>query len=84
MRYAPDRAGSCLDLAATVKACPMCLGDLVLKAGETGHYYVCVQCQTRIDGRSRPLGSSGPPLVPATDALGAPVAPAHPGLPFVA
>lgn len=83
MRYAPDRAGSRLDLAATVKACPMCLGDLVLVALDTGYYYVCNQCQTRVES-GPPPGTVFPALVPAHDALGAPVGPqAHNLLPFV-
>ncbi len=48
MRYAPDRAGGQFDLAASVNACPMCLGDLVRQTDISGLSYVCIQCQTTI------------------------------------
>lgn len=48
MRYALDRARGQYELAATVNACPMCLGDLVRQADISGLSYVCIQCQTSI------------------------------------
>jgi tRNA(Arg) A34 adenosine deaminase TadA len=48
MRYALDRARGQFELAATVNACPMCLGDLVRQTDISGLSYVCIQCQTSI------------------------------------
>lgn len=48
MRYAPDRARGQFELAASVNACPMCLGDLRRQSEISGFSYVCIQCQTSI------------------------------------
>jgi len=48
MRYAQDRTGGQFALAASVNACPMCLGDLVPQTEISGLSYVCIQCQTTI------------------------------------
>jgi hypothetical protein len=53
MRYASDRARGQFELAASVKACPMCLGDLVRQTDISGFSYVCVQCQTSIPAPRR-------------------------------
>jgi hypothetical protein len=83
MRYAPDRAGG-FDLAASLKACPVCLGDLVPRTEAAGSYFVCIQCQIRIEGLGSPGRVSVPPLVPALEVRAAsPVRPAYEGLPFM-
>ena len=73
MRYAPDRAGKNSDLAATLKVCPVCLGDLVLYSDHAGTYYACNQCHIRANGRSHSGRIANPPLVPALDARATPI-----------
>ncbi len=65
MRYAPDRAGGQFDLAASVNACPMCLGDLVPRAGPAGYGYVCIQCGTTIAARGRPIRALPTTIIPS-------------------
>jgi len=65
MRYAPDRAGGQFDLAASVHACPMCLGDLVPRADPAGYTYVCIQCGTTIAARERPIWALPTNIVPS-------------------
>lgn len=36
-----------------LKACPKCLGDLVLQHDLSGDYYVCLQCGTELEPRVR-------------------------------
>jgi hypothetical protein len=72
MRYSPDRAGKNSDLAATLKVCPVCLGDLVLCSDPGGTYYACNQCHVRANGRSHSGRIANLPLVPALDALATP------------
>lgn len=62
MRYAPDRARGQFELAASVNACPMCLGDLVRQTGISGLSYVCIQCQTSIPA---PRFHAVQPMTPA-------------------
>ncbi len=63
MRYAPDRAGGQFDLAASVNACPMCLGDLVRQMDISGLSYVCVQCQTTIPAPRRLIQTLRPAII---------------------
>ena len=65
MRYAPDRARGPFDLAASVRACPMCLGDLVRETDASGYCYICIQCQTKISARGRPVQAPPPAVVSA-------------------
>jgi hypothetical protein len=65
MRYAPDRAGGQFDLAASVHACPMCLGDLIPRADAAGYTYVCIQCRTTIAARGRPIRALPTNIVPS-------------------
>lgn len=73
MRYSPDQAGKNSDLAATLKVCPVCLGDLVLCSDVTGTYYACNQCHVRANGRTHPGPAVNPPLVPAPDTRATPM-----------
>ena len=83
MRYAPDRAGSHLDVAASLKACPICLGDLVLRNEAAGNFYVCLQCQIRIEWRSGLNRAPAWPHIPALDTPSPAVGAVHAGLPFM-
>ncbi len=65
MRYAPDRAGGQFDLAASVLACPMCLGDLVPRADAAGDSYICIQCGTTIAARARPIRALPTTVIPS-------------------
>lgn len=59
MRYRlPERAGDKPNLAFVLKACPKCLGDLVLQRDLGGDYYACLQCGTEIE--TRPQGTATP------------------------
>jgi acetyl-CoA carboxylase beta subunit len=53
MRYLPQRARKHLNLAALLKVCPECLGDLVFSSDFSGDYYRCLQCNSRTDTSSR-------------------------------
>jgi hypothetical protein len=63
MRYAPDRAHGQFELAASVNACPMCLGDLVRQTDISGFSYVCVQCQTTIPAPRRTFQNLRPAII---------------------
>lgn len=66
MRYAPDRTRGQFELAASVNACPMCLGDLVPQADFSGLSYVCAQCQTTIAApRYQSVQSLHPAVIPS-------------------
>ena len=83
MRYAPDRAGGS-DLAASLRACPVCLGDLVPRTEAAGSYLVCIQCHVRIEGVGSPERASTQPFVPALEVGSSPVTrPIYGGLPFM-
>jgi hypothetical protein len=58
--YAPRMAGS--DLACSLRVCPLCLGDLVAQSDATGSFFLCVQCQQRVDRTRRPLRDHIPRL----------------------
>jgi hypothetical protein len=58
--YAPRSAGS--ELACTLRVCPLCLGDLVAQQDATGSFFLCVQCQQRVDRARRPLRDHVPRL----------------------
>lgn len=62
MRYAQDRTRGQFELAASVNACPMCLGDLVPQTEISGLTYFCIQCETTI---AAPRYQSVQPLHPA-------------------
>lgn len=49
----PQRARRTLDLASLLKVCPQCLGDLEFRADLLGDYYRCLQCNARMEPRSR-------------------------------
>ena len=50
-----------------LKACPMCLADLVMRATERGVSYVCQSCgAVEINVRSRIAAAFGSPTLPTT------------------
>jgi hypothetical protein len=52
MRYSlPKRADGKPNLAFVLKACPRCLGDLVLYRDLGGDYYACLQCGVEVEPR---------------------------------
>jgi hypothetical protein len=52
MRYSlPKRADGKPNLAFVLKACPRCLGDLVLYPDLNGDYYSCLQCGGEVEPR---------------------------------
>lgn len=53
MSYLNERPRKKLDLAALLHICPHCLGDLVERSDFAGEYYLCLQCGTRAQPRSR-------------------------------
>lgn len=59
MRYSlPKRAGGKPNLAFVLKACPRCLGDLILHRDPGGEYYACLQCGAEVEPRSRAAAAS--------------------------
>jgi len=59
MRYTlPARADGKPNLAFVLKACPRCVGDLVLYRDLGGDYYACLQCGAQIE--SRPYAAKAP------------------------
>jgi hypothetical protein len=60
MRYTlPARADGKPNLAFVLKACPRCVGDLVLQRDLNGEYYTCLQCGVQIEARPRAAETSG-------------------------
>jgi len=55
LSHAPRTAGSRSDLACALKVCPLCLGDLVAHNDATGSYFLCLQCDQRVDRARRPV-----------------------------
>jgi len=52
MRYSlPKRADGKPNLAFVLKACPRCVGDLVLQRDLGGDYYTCLQCGVEVEPR---------------------------------
>ncbi len=47
MRYFP-RARKRHDISLRLKVCPECLGDLGRRFDVTGLYYVCMQCNEKV------------------------------------
>ena len=59
MRYSlPKRAGGKPNLAFVLKACPRCLGDLLLYRDLGGDYYACLQCGAEIEPRLKGVPAS--------------------------
>lgn len=59
MRYIlPNRADGKRHLAFVLKACPRCVGDLVLHRDIGGDYYACLQCGVEIEPRPRAAETS--------------------------
>jgi len=54
MPYSSGRAGPKLDLAAALKVCPYCLGDLVMRPDLWGGHYSCLYCGARGESWARP------------------------------
>jgi hypothetical protein len=52
MRYFPGRARKNLDIAALLRVCPQCLGDLEFHTDFSGQYFRCLQCNERTEPRS--------------------------------
>lgn len=70
MRHSlPKRAGGKPNLAFVLKACPRCLGDLILHRDLRGDYYACLQCGAEIESDPEAKQASG---VGRTDAAALP------------
>lgn len=53
MRYFPGRARRKVDISLLLKVCPECLGDLVFNSDFSGEHYRCLQCNARMEPKSR-------------------------------
>lgn len=59
MRYTlRARADGKPNVAFILKACPRCVGDLVLYSDLNGDYYACLQCGVEIEPRPRAAATS--------------------------
>ena len=59
MRYSlPARADGKPNLAFVLKACPRCVGDLMLVRDIGGDYWTCLQCGVEIEPRPRAAETS--------------------------
>jgi len=58
MRYFPQRARTKQDISVLLKVCPDCLGDLVHRNDYSGDYYLCMQCNERVEAWSKPARPS--------------------------
>ena len=68
MRYSlPKRAGGKPNLAFVLKACPRCLGDLILHRDLRCDYYACLQCgaETEPDPEAEQASAVGRTDAPA-------------------
>jgi hypothetical protein len=51
MRYFPQRARRNVDIS--LRVCSHCLGDVVWRSDSTGKYYLCLQCDERVEAPSQ-------------------------------
>lgn len=54
----PERADGKPNLAFVLKACPRCVGDLILHRDIGGDYYACLECGVEIEPRPRAADTS--------------------------
>jgi hypothetical protein len=64
MRYFPQRARQKQHISLLLKVCPDCLGDLVHRSDYSGDYYLCMQCNERVDAWSKKTSAPRPVTLP--------------------